>query len=109
MAWDRSGTDEVEDDAAVARPAGGLVEGGLAVGEVVERNDGDDGRGQPDKVAGVSVGVAEAEYGGEEGLGPVAGVRAVEPERGEDEQHGGDDGTPHGCGYNRWMTVAKRI
>jgi len=95
-------TDEVKDDAAVAGPAGGAAEEGLAVGEVVERNDGDDRPGQPDEVAGVDVGVAEAEYGGEEALGPVAGgVRAVELARDEEEQHGGGggDATPHGCGF----------
>ncbi|KAJ1282023.1 hypothetical protein BS78_03G018300 [Paspalum vaginatum] len=93
-------------DAVVARPAGGTAEEGLAVGEVVERNDGENQRGQPEEVTGVGIGVAGAKDGGEEGLGPVAaaGVRAAEQARdGEEHGGGGGDGTPHhhGCTTGR--------
>jgi hypothetical protein len=46
-----------------------VAEERLSVGAVVERNGGEEGRGKPDEVTGVGIGVAEAEYGGE-GAGP---------------------------------------
>ncbi len=66
-------TDEVDVEAAIGGAAGGVAEEGLAVGEVVERDDRKQRRGQPDEVAGVGVRVAEAEDGLDQGT--AAGVR----------------------------------
>ena len=66
-----------------------MAEEGLAVGEVVERHDGKQRRGQLDEVAGVGERVAEAEDGVDLGT-TMAGVRlsvmqATEEEEEEEE------------------------
>jgi hypothetical protein len=55
-------TDEVDDEAAVGRAPGGAAEESLAVGGVVE-GDGGEAGALADEIAGVRVGVAEAEDG----------------------------------------------
>jgi hypothetical protein len=56
-------TDEVDDESAIGGTASGVAEEGLAVGEVVQWDDGKQRRGKLDEVAGVGVRVAEAEDG----------------------------------------------
>jgi len=75
-----------------------VAEERLAVGEVVERDQREERRGQVDEVAGVGVRISKAEYGGE-GLVWVAGVCAGENARDEEEEHG-DGEDLHGCCKN---------
>lgn len=104
-------TNEVQDNAAVAGPAGGVVEERLAVGQVVERDHWEERRGKLDEVAGVGVGIPEAEYGGEGLVVWVAldGVCAMEKAREEEEEEGGDgEGNLHGLAAAEPETIAAR-
>ncbi|BAS71029.1 Os01g0216350, partial [Oryza sativa Japonica Group] len=55
--------EERDSKSAIGGTASGVAEEGLAVGEVVQWDDGKQRRGKLDEVAGVGVRVAEAEDG----------------------------------------------
>ena len=79
-------TDEVDDEAAVGRPAGGAAEECFAVGAVVV-GDGGEAGGLEDEVAGVGVRAAEAEDGTETRRLDVrlGGARVMQEARDEDD------------------------